>query len=618
MKKFKSLSFLLVLLILFSTVPAYALDYSIAEVTGTNTITLQGEDLQEWLKENQGVRNSKVEKKSGIFEKAWMFVKDFVLPNEASAFVDTNGMILRSGGGGGGGGDTTPPVITINPYPTEPTNQDITVTASVNEGTLNAESHTFTENGSFEFTAIDDAGNISSVVVTITNIDKEAPIITIGEYNTTPTQEYVYVGGYNFNINKRTLFDGVGYTVSWDIYVNNVFIDSYSIHSLSAQLSNPTYKNLQVIEESNGFLCTYTIYWPEFYVYGMPTIPVSRLLTKSTIEQKTSPTTEYISDSPVITINPDEPTNQDITVTASVNEGTLNAESHTFTENGSFEFIATDAAGNESRKTVTITNIDKVAPKITIGEYNTEPTNQDITVTASVNKGTLNATSHTFTENGSFEFTAIDDAGNISSVVVPITNIDKEAPIITIGEYNTEPTNQDITVTASVNEGSLNAESHTFTENGSFEFIATDAAGNESRKTVTITNIDKTDPDAPTLQADKTAPTNTDVTVTITYSADSTVKQYKIGSGNWTNYTGPVVLSENATVYAKGQDEAGNWSTEASLEVSNIDKDVPDAPILQADKETKKRFSNRRKSNEKGKQFLASEKSKSQSLYAAA
>lgn len=69
MKKFKSLSFLLVLLILFSTVPAYALDYSIAEVTGTNTITLQGEDLQEWLKENQGVRNSKVEKKSGIFEK---------------------------------------------------------------------------------------------------------------------------------------------------------------------------------------------------------------------------------------------------------------------------------------------------------------------------------------------------------------------------------------------------------------------------------------------------------------------------------------------------------------------------------------------------------------------
>ena len=131
--------------------------------------------------------------------------------------------------------------------------------------------------------------------------------------------------------------------------------------------------------------------------------------------------------------------------------------------------------------------------------------------------------SHTFTENGSFEFTAIDDAGNISSVVVTITNIDKEAPIITIGEYNTEPTNQDITVTASVNEGTLNAESHTFTENGSFEFIATDAAGNESRKTVTITNIDKTDPDAPTLQADKTGPTNTDVTVTITYSADSVV-----------------------------------------------------------------------------------------------
>lgn len=65
-------------------------------------------------------------------------------------------------------------------------------------------------------------------------------------------------------------------------------------------------------------------------------------------------------------------------------------------------------------------------------------------------------------------------------------------PTITIGAYNTQTTNGNITVTASTDDyGTLNATSHTFTENGSFEFIATDAVGNVSRQTVTITNIVK-------------------------------------------------------------------------------------------------------------------------------
>lgn len=69
--------------------------------------------------------------------------------------------------------------------------------------------------------------------------------------------------------------------------------------------------------------------------------------------------------------------------------------------------------------------------------------------------------------------------------------IDKTDPIITIAPYNTDPTNLDITVTASVNEGTLNDDSHTFTVNGSFTFIATDLAGNSASKTITITNIHK-------------------------------------------------------------------------------------------------------------------------------
>jgi len=128
---------------------------------------------------------------------------------------------------------------------------------------------------------------------------------------------------------------------------------------------------------------------------------------------------------------------------------------------------------------------------ITINSYVNTPTNQNVTVTAAANEGTLNETSHTFTENGSFDFVATDDVGNVITITVTINNIDKVAPMITLADYNTTPTNKNITVTASTNEGSLNAPTHTFAENGIFEFVATDDAGNVTNKTVTIANIYK-------------------------------------------------------------------------------------------------------------------------------
>ena len=133
-------------------------------------------------------------------------------------------------------------------------------------------------------------------------------------------------------------------------------------------------------------------------------------------------------------------------------------------------------------------------PQITIDEYQTTPTNLDITVFASVDKGTLNAPSHKFTENDSFEFVATDSEGHTVSKIVTITNIDKVMPIITINDYVKNPTNKDIMVTASTNEGMLNVNSHIFSENGSFNFVATDEAGNVTTQTVTITNIDKVAP----------------------------------------------------------------------------------------------------------------------------
>ncbi len=158
---------------------------------------------------------------------------------------------------------------------------------------------------------------------------------------------------------------------------------------------------------------------------------------------------------PVITIAPYDgatPTNQPITVTASTNEGTLNAHSHTFADNGTFTFIATDLAGNVTTKDVTISNIDIIPPVITIAPYDgSTSTQQAITVYASTNEGTLNAESHTFTENGNFTFRAIDEAGNITEEVVTIAAIDTIAPV-TSATQTTDGTTNHVTLELSVHD----------------------------------------------------------------------------------------------------------------------------------------------------------------------
>ncbi len=95
-----------------------------------------------------------------------------------------------------------------------------------------------------------------------------------------------------------------------------------------------------------------------------------------------------------------------------------------------------------------------------------------------------------------------------TAVTTSTITADTTLPVITIASYTTTPVNTDITVTASVNEGTLNTTSHTFTANGSFSFVATDAAGNSTTQTVTITNIDKTVPTLSLVVAKNTGGTN--------------------------------------------------------------------------------------------------------------
>lgn len=241
-----------------------------------------------------------------------------------------------------------------------------------------------------------------------------------------------------------------------------------------------------------------------------------------------------------------------------------------------------DGQGNASE--VTHYEIqDNVAPELTLSASKITPTNEDVIITANANDSGLgvkkielpngnivqgNKAIFTVKANGEYNFTAEDYAGNKTTKTIKVTNIDKVLPIITVEPYNTNWTNKDITVNAKVDKGTLNKNSHTFTKNGSFEFIATDVAGNIAKKTININNIDKIPPTKPVVN-------RVDNKLILTKATDNESgidkHMYSLDDGEWAIWTNDIDISNlpdgNHIVKVKAIDKATN-ETETSFSFS--------------------------------------------------
>lgn len=455
--------------------------------------------------------------------------------------------------------DQTLPLITIGSYTTAVTNENITVTAWTNEGTLNATSYTFEENGSYTFEATDDAGNVTLKTVTISNIDKikpENPIFSASKDNTIPTNQDVNVTityPRDSVINKYSL-NGLDYK----IYVGEITVteNNTKIYAMAQDEAGNIIINTYIITNIDKIR-------PEKATFEVNEIGASNV------------TIIYPTDAAVLQYSLDR-------ITYNNYSGTILVP-----ENVSVYAKSQDAAGNWSE----ISSIDRTKPEnVTYVSDITEPTNVDVNVTiiypadavdkVYVMNGNISSYHEPikFTINGTIMAWSRDASGNYSGVsTYEVNNIDKTAPEITLGSYTTAATNQNITVTATVNEGALNVTSHTFTENGSYTFTATDIVGNVTSKEVIILNIDKIIPKNAAFEPDKdnTVPTNGEVNVTIDYPADAVVKQYSVDGITYFDYIETIKFTRNETVYAKSQDAAGNWSNVSSYVVANIDKKVP-------------------------------------------
>ncbi len=117
-----------------------------------------------------------------------------------------------------------------------------------------------------------------------------------------------------------------------------------------------------------------------------------------------------------------------------------------FTENGTYNVIFSDSAGNVTVHPVVIDNIDSTAPALELSDVSSAPSrlsyvsakasedctldvyDGDKTQTYSLSAGV--AKQIEFTKNGTYAITAIDYAGNKTTKYVDIGNIDDVAPVI--------------------------------------------------------------------------------------------------------------------------------------------------------------------------------------------
>lgn len=273
-----------------------------------------------------------------------------------------------------------------------------------------------------------------------------------------------------------------------------------------------------------------------------------------------------------------------------------------------------DAAGNSSNVAVlTINNIDKEGPSTPILNPDiTTPTNGNVTVTiinwgdAVVKKYSTDGgltwsdygTDVIVTSNCTVQAKGKDAVGNWSSVgTVSISNIDTTPPPNpTLVPSTTAITNTDVIVTITdwgdavvekySTDGGATWQDYVtpvaVTTNGAISAKGQDAAGNWSGiSSITISNIDKEPPTTPVITPNITTTTSGSVTVSIGSWGDATVRKYSIDGGtSWQDYSGPVEMTNNGVILAKGQDAVGNWSGVGSITIENIDRIPPTTPTF--------------------------------------
>lgn len=310
-------------------------------------------------------------------------------------------------------------------------------------------------------------------------------------------------------------------------------------------------------------------------------IKISNIDNKVTADVSYS-ITEPTNGSVIATITSDEILQEVEGWTLAGNKMSMTKE---YTDNKIEDVIVKDSLGNQTIVTIDIRNIDKQAPTAKVEYDITELTKGDVVVTIIANEnlqavsGTINTweleeedqarATATFTSNGTETVTITDLAGNETEIPVKVDNIDKTAPELEVS-YNIEvATNQNVIATITANEPIKEKEGWTLAEdalsmtkeydkNISEEVVeVNDLAGNSSKITVTITNIDKVAPVVTGLTEGRNS--YQEVTLQFTEGIATLQKEGEAAQEYTTNT--PVTVDGNYVLVVK--DAAGNTTTKS-------------------------------------------------------
>ena len=277
----------------------------------------------------------------------------------------------------------------------------------------------------------------------------------------------------------------------------------------------------------------------------------------------------------------------------SVSNWTLSTDKKTLTRSYSqnvYEEKVTVKAlsGDATTIEVTINNIDKNAPEIKKITYTeTEPTNQNVTVTIEANEEVQGVTgwslstdkkklTKTYQANAVENVVVKDLAGNSVTANITINNIDKDAPEIKRITYTeTELTNQNVTVIIEMNEELQGATgwqlstdkkklTKTYQEKGAENVVVKDLAGNSISVDIVVSNIDK---DAPICNIE-TELSNEKDNCNVTITANEEIQPIT----GWTLLNDKKTLKKKYTENkVKVTDLAGNETTK-NIEVNGIER----------------------------------------------
>jgi hypothetical protein len=274
-----------------------------------------------------------------------------------------------------------------------------------------------TENTTVYARSIDDKGNEFTTSCQIINIDRIAPVGTI-VYNITELT--------NQDVIATLIFDE-----------SEEYIDITNGDSLGTYVFTENGEYTFIFQDQAGNVGTTTA----------TVNNIDKIVPTATVEYSTQQKT---NGNVTATLIPSE----EVIITNN-NGGTT----YTFTNNNEFTFEFVDLAGNAGTFKALVNNIDKDPPTALFSYDITSPTEENVTVTLipsenvtiSNNNG---SSTYTFSDNGTFTFYMIDEAGNEGFATAVVNNIHL-SPQQDISLLQLKSPNSEENITSVIQGGSL-------------------------------------------------------------------------------------------------------------------------------------------------------------------